>query len=208
MSKRVIKTILLAALVLFTLVCSVKLETLESYNSRMNHNFFNADETAKSLWEKELDKSIDKAPDLNTVISELENPATFQKYGKKLGISKTNYILVNGRGKIVDKSDELLIIQTNENESISIQIGHIFGNAVRDGSGIVDVNNFVNMTDFNNLSISLNKLVQKNVIDSMLKNISINSTLSFTGVMELREDQEIPSRLEIIPLKTQIVNGE
>ncbi len=208
MSKRVIKTILLAALVLFTLVCSVKLETLESYNSRMNHNFFNADETAKSLWEKELDKSIDKAPDLNTVISELENPASFQKYGKKLGISKTNYILVNGRGKIVDKSDELLIIQTNENESISIQIGHIFGNAVRDGSGIVDVNNFVNMTDFNNLSISLNKLVQKNVIDSMLKNISINSTLSFTGVMELREDQKIPSRLEIIPLKTQIVNGE
>lgn len=208
MSKRVIKTILLAALVLFTLVCSVKLETLESYNSRMNHNFFNSDETAKSLWEKELDKSIDKAPDLNTVISELENPASFQKYGKKLGISKTNYILVNGRGKIVDKSDELLIIQTNENESISIQIGHIFGNAVRDGSGIVDVNNFVNMTDFNNLSISLNKLVQKNVIDSKLKNISINSTLSFTGVMELREDQEIPSRLEIIPLKTQIVNGE
>ncbi len=205
---KIIKISILVVITLLTLVFSVKFENLQKYNNRIGIRNFDSDKIANMLWEKEMDNCIRNAPNLEIVVSALHKPEGFQKYGKKLGISKTSYILVRGTGKIVDKSKDLLIVETNPNESISIQIGAVFGNAARDGSGIVNVNDYVNMTDFNNLSISLNKLIKEKVIDILPAHIKINSTIDFAGIFEVREDKKLPERFEIIPLKANLTDGE
>ena len=54
-----------------------------------------------------------------------------------------------------------------ESEIIAVRTGPVFGNTVREGTGLLDVNNFPGLQEFNALSAELNALIEKSVLPAL-----------------------------------------
>lgn len=196
--------------VLLVVYFSLDIENLQEHQAKTTQKAFDATEYANRFWEEGLPKSIAEATPVTTLLKTLEdNPQeTFKKYGRKLGISKTDYFMVKGTGVIQSVEDDYLSVSINDNTNIRIATDFIFGNAVRDGSGQVDINTFLNMTDFNNVSVAIDKLVKEKVVSQLKKTAAIGKQLDFAGAAEIREDKINLDSLRIIPVQVAVSDGK
>ncbi len=87
---------------------------------------------------------------------------------------------------------------------LKIATGFIFGNAVREGSGKVNIDDFLNMTDFNNVSIAINKMVKENVASVLKRSASPGMKLEFAGAFELNEENISIEDLRVIPVSARL----
>lgn len=189
---------------------SFNIENLQEYQAKAGTTVFDATEYAHQFWNESLPQSIAQSPEINHLLKQFnEDPTlTFEQYGKKLGISKTYYFMLNGNGEILSVENEHIPVLLNDHDTINLATVFIFGNAVRDGSGMINIDHFVNMTDFNNVSIAINRLVKEQVVSHLKKSAQKGKHLSFAGVAELKEDQTIPETLNIIPVKVILSDGK
>lgn len=170
---------------------------------------FDAGDFAKKLWEGELQTSINSAIELPLLLKSInENPdAAFEQNTHALAIGNYRYAMVKLKGNIT---------KINENEiQVSIALPHadslltvaittefVYGNAVRDASGLLDVRDFNNAADLNNIAEALNALVRKNIVPSLKKTAKENSMVELVGAVQLNREHVAKEMLEIIPLKT------
>jgi predicted lipoprotein len=87
---------------------------------------------------------------------------------------------------------------------VLVAVGPIFGNAVRDGTGLFNVNDYPNSQAFNRLSTELNALVETRVLPTLREKASIGSTVQFTGVAEVEEDAEQVVPLRVVPVAAEV----
>ena len=188
---------------------SLNIQKLDEYNAANVSTKFDATEFARQFWENQLADCINTAPEANVVVQQLEqNPeVAFEKYAHKLGISKTYYLILKGSGVIESVDEEFLLVRIDENTQIQVATDFIFGNAIRDGSGKVDINQFVNMTDFNNVSVALNKLAKEKVVARLKKSAKEGMRLEFTGAAELNENNIDVNNIRVIPVTAKITDG-
>jgi predicted lipoprotein len=188
---------------------SLDIQNLDEYKAANANIKFDATEFARQFWENQLADCINSAPEANVVVQQLEqNPeVAFEKYAHKLGISKTYYLILKGSGVIESVDEEFLLVRIDENTQIQVATDFIFGNAIRDGSGKVDINQFVNMTDFNNVSVALNKLAKEKVVARLKKSAKVGMRLEFTGAAELNENNIDVNNIRIIPITAKITDG-
>ncbi|MEZ5073077.1 MAG: DUF2291 family protein [Bacteroidales bacterium] len=85
------------------------------------------------------------------------------EFGKQLGISQSWYYLVRGQ-TVEEVGEEDFRVWHRQPDTAQVATDFIFGNAVRDASGLVSIDDFVNTTDFNNVSIALNRRVSDEVV--------------------------------------------
>jgi predicted lipoprotein len=199
--------IIAAILVLYL---SLDIQNLEKYRASANTTIFNADDYTARFWNDSLPVAIANAPQLPDVLKLLnENPENaFERYGKKLGISKTWYFMLKGKGMIEKVEDEFLVLALNENTKVKIATDFIYGNSVRDGSGKVNIDNFLNMTDFNAVSVAINKLVKDKVVSRLRKSAAVGQWLEFTGAMELSEENIDLTAISMIPVSVKLSDGK
>jgi predicted lipoprotein len=198
--------ILAAILVIYL---SLDIQNLEKHRAASNTTKFNATDFASKFWDESLPQSIAEAQKINDVLKLLnENPQkAFESFGKKLGISKTHYFMVNGKGKIEQVADEYIVLALDENTKIKIATDFIYGNAVRDGSGKVNIDDFLNMTDFNAASVEINKLVKEKVVSRLRKSASVGQTLEFAGAFEIKEENVYLSSILVFPVSVKLYDG-
>ncbi|HKJ42437.1 MAG TPA: DUF2291 family protein [Sunxiuqinia sp.] len=196
--------------VLLVVYFSMDIENLQEHQAKTTKIAFDASEYANRFWEEGLPKSIANATLVTTLIKSMEDDpqATFEKYGKKLGISKTDYFMVKGTGTIQSLKDDYLLVSINDKTSVRVATDFIFGNAVRDGSGQVDINTFLNMTDFNNVSVAIDKLVKEKIVSRLKKAAAPGKQLEFAGAVEIEEDQINVDSLRIIPVQAIVSDGK
>ena len=189
---------------------SLDIQNLEKHRAESNTAKFNATDFAAKFWEESLPKSIAEAPQLAEVLNQLnENPQkAFASYGKKLGISKTSYFMVNGKGTIEQVADEYIVVLLNDKSNVKIATDFIYGNAVRDGSGKANIDDFLNMTDFNAVSVSINKLVKEKVVARLRSSAKVGQNLEFTGAFEIGEENVDLSALLILPVSVKLSDGK
>ena len=199
---------ILAAILVFYL--SLDIQNLEKHRASANTTIFNADDYTARFWNDSLPISITNAPQLPDVMKLLnENPEkAFERYGKKLGISKTWYFMLKGKGMIEKVEDEFLVIALDENTKVKIATDFIYGNSVRDGSGKVNIDNFLNMTDFNAVSVAINKLVKDKVVSRLRKSAAVGQWLEFTGAMELSEENIDLTAISLIPVSVKLSDAK
>ena len=180
---------------------SLDIKNLDAYRINKPVNQFDAVEFASTIWNNQL-QSIKNSDNLVLITSLLiTNPETaFEKYAHKLGISKTWYFMATGQGVIESVEDEYIVVLVENQYKFRIATDFIFGNAVRDGSGLVNIDDFVNMTDFNNVSVELNKLIKTNVVSLLKKNAVVGKQIVFTGAFEINEKNIHPEEILIIPV--------
>jgi predicted lipoprotein len=206
MMSKLFKYLLSAVAVLLLLYLSLDIENLQEHRFQTKKKVFDATEYAARFWEESLPKSMADATPMPTLLASLNDDPqeAFSKYGRKLGMSKTHYFMVRGTGVIKFIEDEYLMVSIDSNTNVRIATDFIFGNAVRDGSGQVDINRFLNMTDFNNVSVAIDKLVKEKVVLRLKKMAALGKQLEFVGAVEIQEDQINLDLLRVIPVMTKV----
>ena len=89
--------------------------------------------------------------------------------------------------------------------TVKVATEFIYGNAIRDASGLVEVKDFPNTMDLNNISEELNKTVRKTVLPPFKTAVKKGDKIIVTGAIEIHKEHIKWNELEIIPVQLQIV---
>jgi predicted lipoprotein len=208
--KKSIKYGIIVAIAVVTVILSLDIKNLDEHNAADTTEEFNAAAYARDIWDNTLPKAIGDAPELISIIKTLaaDPESAFNNYGRKLGISKTYYFMAHGKGVIKSVNEENIVIVVKGGTQIRLATDFIFGNAVRDGSGIVDIDDFVNMTDFNNVSIELNNIVKEEIVPQLNEFAQPGIKVDFAGTFAINEEDIDVRNIRIIPVSVKLLNGE
>ncbi|HZI32002.1 MAG TPA: DUF2291 family protein, partial [Candidatus Binatia bacterium] len=137
---------------------------------------------------------------------ESDPAAARKKFSRSVGLSQTYYYFLSGTGRVVNVSDDSIsLAMTGDatNAQVTLQTGLVFGDAVRDGTGLLDVNDYPNSQDFNDISAALDNLVETRVIPSLQKQATIGSMIFFAGCAEVDDESTDLHPLNVVPIMTQ-----
>ncbi len=152
--------------------------------------YFEAATAALRIWTTDLRPAAARATELKTFARQLgENPAAAkQQHARSAGLGIA-YYFVRGSGRVIarERNTVLLALDGAEPATVALRIGPVFGNAVRDGCGLLDVNAFPGLQEFNALAAELNALVEKNVIPTLREKAVVGAQVHFAGCAEAPE---------------------
>ena len=90
------------------------------------------------------------------------------------------------------------------NAEILLQTGLVFGNAVRDGTGLLNVNYYPNSQDFNDISAELNKIIEVRVLPRLREGATVGATIHFAGCAEVADESSDLKPLKLVPIQAEI----
>ena len=158
----------------------------------------------EKFWTDQLIPGAAQATDAAELLAIVkENPeAARQAHGRSVGLGHVYYYFVAGSGRIVSVEKNrvgLSLRDGHEKAQVSLEAGNIFGNAVRDGTGLLDVNDFANSRDFNALSAEINGRIERHVLPTLRDNAAVGKTVRFVGCAEIMDEQTDLDPLPIVP---------
>jgi len=122
----------------------------------------------QNLWDTKLPATINAAvslADLQKAIA-ANSAEAFAKYSHALAIGNYRYSLVKFQAKVIQVREDDIVLQ-EDGSNIILATEFIYGNAVRDASGLIDVKDFTNSADLNSISDNLNKLVKQKLFNRL-----------------------------------------
>jgi predicted lipoprotein len=208
-SKKLINYGVFTILLLFLIYNSVYFEDLETRTQIQASQQFDTVEFVQEFWYKRLLPNLAQSASATKLILGLNTDITKtgQKYGRKLGLASTYYFLLHGEGRIVDITEEGIVLSLVSSQNIPdiiIATNFIFGNAIRDASGLIDVSDFPSSMEFNTISSEINKIVSREVIPSFIDKVEIGGDLLFFGATEVNKDEPEINPLKVIPIQVQV----
>jgi predicted lipoprotein len=211
MFKKRIKPLIVVVVILVVAYNSVYFKKLSDVKAANTSQQFNAALYAQDYLTKKLPSSLKAAMDLNTLTTLLQTAPekTFQQHSHALGIGNIRYFLVKGEGQIVKIEDDATLVQVKKDSTsqvIRIATEYVFGNAIRDASGLVNINEFNNTMDFNNVSAEINKVIRQQVLPPFKAKAKLGDVVQFTGAIELNQAHVKLDNLEVVPITLKIIN--
>lgn len=182
-----------------------KLDEVKASSSK-----FDAKTYARNYFNHKLIPSLSNAVEINQLMSLIDTSKeqTFEKYGHALGIGNIRYFLVKGEGQVtsINENDVTVLAKADTNQkTIRIATEFVYGNAIRDASGKIDINEFANTMDFNNVSAEINKIVRAEVLPAFKKTVVKGDTVQFAGALELNKEHLNVEDIEVIPVQLKII---
>ena len=166
---------------------------------------FDAKAYAKDFLFKKLPSQKDKAVDISKLVADLKNnPRQAFAYSHAQNNGDIRFFMVQGQGEILkmDETNAYLKVPGVSSEVV-LATEYIIGNAARDGSGIISVDEFNTTMDMNTVSEEINKLIRAEVLPPFESKAKTGNTVDFTGCIELNQTKPLPETLEVIPLILQ-----
>ncbi len=164
---------------------------------------------AAKFWEQELPAAHPRAVDLAQLAPAVRADADAAKtrFAKAAGLG-TAYYFVRGSGKVVarERNALRLAITGAETEFVTIRLGPVFGNTARDGTGLLDVNAFPGLQEFNALAAALNALVEQRVLPALKEKAQVGAVVSFVGCTEAPESAADPGEplFTVVPVQAEV----
>jgi predicted lipoprotein len=161
---------------------------------------------ADIFWNEQLPSA--RATDVAVVLAALRKDpkAAIQTYAHRVGLGAA-YFFVSGEGRVVarERSAVRLAVGTGADAPmVELQTGPVFGNTVRDGTGLLDVNRFSSLQDFNALAAELNERIESRVLPTLRGRAQPGTRVSFTGCAEAVEPAPGQPLLAIVPTRVEI----
>lgn len=180
---------------------SVYFKSLDEVKSATATKNFDAATYAQDFWNSKLTPAADAAQEMSQLLKLLhEDPeSTFDKYSHALGIGNLRYFLVKGTATVDEVQSDFVTLGGH-----TIATEFIFGNQVRDATGLIDITEFTNTMDFNNVSAELNKIIRESVLPSFKSKVKKGDSVSFVGAFELNKEHADLEHIEIIPIRLTI----
>lgn len=189
---------------------SVYFRKLDEVKASQLVNEFSAADYAEVFWNSKLIPNLNKAIELSHLTELLSSDAakTFDDYSNALGIGNLRYFLIKGKGVVetVHADDVTIILQSGKEEQrITLATEFIFGNAVRDATGLININEFSNTMDFNNVSAEINKIIREKVLPPFKERVKAGQQVEFTGAIELNKEHLDLLNPEVMPIQITIL---
>lgn len=161
---------------------------------------------ALQFWDEQLSPAATRAPEAAALLADLRrDPAAATKaHAHRVGLGHAAYYFVRGTGRVTAVERSRLLVEI-DGATIALRTGPVFGNGVRDGCGLLDVNQVPGLTEFNALSAELNRLVEAKVQPALKAGAVVGATVTFTGCAEAPET--LPASgplLTFIPVSAEV----
>ena len=205
---KIIKYVLIIAGGLFILYNSVYFKPLDKVKAEAAAKIFDPKTYSQDFWHNKLIPNLNQAVELNTLMDLLNsNPEeAFEAHSNALGIGNIRFFLVQAKAKVDTINEDHVVLVLEKDRSANLATDYIFGNAIRDASGQIDINEFTNTMDFNNVSTEINQLVVKNVLPEFISEVQRDDIINFHGAIELNQEHLQFDQIEIIPIQISIEN--
>ncbi len=170
---------------------------------------FDPAEFTEAFWTNQLLPSLTKAVNAKTLLPAIQADAAAAKtnYSRSVGMGESYFYFLSGTGRVIAVSDDEVSLAMNDsstNTEISLQTGLLFGNALRDGTGLLNVNDYPNSQDFNGISEALNHIVETRVLPKLHDQAKVGSKISFVGCAEVDDESTDLKPLKVIPILTEL----
>ena len=170
---------------------------------------FNATQFAETFWTSRLPASLDKTVRAEVLLFAIQGDtsAAKKKFSRSVGLSEGYFYFISGSGRVVAVSDDEILLAVTDgstNAEVSLQTGLLFGNALRDGTGLLNGNDFQNSQDFNDVSAALNHLVETRVLPKLREQAKVGAIISFVGCAEVGDEAADLKPLKVIPIQTAL----
>ena len=200
---------LVLLVVVFRFVPLFHLVPLKQRQGQQAATEFNAPNFATAFWHEKLLRSLDRAADAAEVLAALAaNPQKARtQFGRTPGMGSSTLFFLRGTGHVVSmtkKGVALALKDGGDTAEILLPMGLLFGNAVRDGTGLLDASAFPNSQNFNDLSTELNRVVETSVFPSLRELAKPGVKLSFAGCAEVAAEDADAKPLKVIPVSVKL----
>jgi predicted lipoprotein len=196
--------LLAAAAVFFWFFPLFHIVRIDPSNPDQEQTAFNAAEFAKDFWTHQLTPALTSAAQADAVLAAInENPQQArEQFGRSVGLGRSYYYYLRGSGTIVSIDGQNVGVSVGEESKtadIVLPTGLLFGNAVRDATGLLDASEFPNSQNFNDISRELNRIVETLVLPPLKEQAKVGRRIHFVGCAEVRNDRDLKP-LTVIPL--------
>lgn len=160
---------------------------------------------AEKFWNEQLQPAASQAADAAPVLPAFQKDAAhaLKTHAQRVGLGNAAYVFLRGRGRVTAVERSRVLLDVN-GAIIALRTGPVFGNVVRDGCGLLDVNDVPGLTEFNALSAELNRLVEER-IQPALKSVAVGATVRFAGCAEAPESLSANGPLlSFIPVQAEV----
>ena len=173
---------------------------------------FDAAGFARKFWEERLTPARETAADAQKVVAAIQTDpqAARVEFGRTVGVSRGYFYFLRGEGQVVSVADGRigLSLEKGPDADVVLLVGKLFGNAVRDATGLVDASDFPNSQHFNAISQELNRLVETEVVPSVVKLAKIGQQLRFVGCAEVKSEKDDLRPLKLVPLSVTLTDPQ
>ena len=223
------KTICFVAILGLVLYHSFYLENLDNRKTTLSNQTFNVEEYVWDFWRKLLPKQ-DKVPAATEILSVLHRdiPGAIRQYATQTkDVSSTHFFLLKGCGKAVVVTPEGVSLSLEDADGkvvgkvgvgaaseVEGEIGGerriilvtdlIFGNTVRNASGLVDSDQFPDSMDYNRVSEAINAKIMNDVIPVFRDEVKKGSMVVFFGAAQVFENDPQIRPWKVIPIQVEV----
>jgi predicted lipoprotein len=170
---------------------------------------FDAVAFVDKFWFGRLAQSLDRATDA-VVLKEAiytDSKAAREKYGRIAGLGGDYYFFVAGEGRVVSVGQHEVSLSLDANGSradVVLETGNIFGNAVRDGTGLLNVSDFADSQDFNAISAEINRHIEEQVLPNLRTKAVVGAIVHFAGCAEIADEGTDLHTLLVVPVSAVV----
>jgi hypothetical protein len=209
MQKKAVKIIVFAGIFILVLYYSITIQNLTEYKNLQKGSSFDPQTYAQTYWSSTVQSGLALAVELDFLDSILhkDGDEAFDRLGKALSIGNIRYFLVSGNALVKGITEDyidLLIINGKNERKVKLEVEFIYGNAVRDVFGSIDLNEFESTADLNKVSEYINEIIKAEVVSPFLQEVQNGDTIHFVGVIELNRNHLDFNDLEVIPLRLSV----
>lgn len=169
---------------------------------------FDAAAFSAAFWSGQLQPAVANAVEVKSILAVLSrDPAAAAKaYGQQVGLGGPVYFFARGTGRVaaVERSRVIVAIDGLDGATVALRTGPVFGNTVRDGCGLLEVNRVPGLQEFNAISAELNRLVEERVQPTLKAGVAIGTHLGFAGCAEAPEQAGDGPLLNFIPVRAEV----
>jgi len=166
---------------------------------------FNARDFVGRFWSEKLLPATTKAVEVSKVLETIATkPEKVRgQFGRTVGVSSSYFLFVRGGGRVVSVGEDnigLVVSGTGDAVDVVVPLGLVFGNAVRDGTGLLDSSSYPNAQEFNEISAALNSIVETNVLPQLQKIATVGKRIQFAGCVEVGDEEADLKPLKLVPV--------
>ena len=187
----------------------VRLRSLSKVQAARASARFSPEDFADRFWNERLLKSFDQAADAGKVLAAIASSPqkAREQFGRSVGISSSYYFFLRGSGRVVSVDDAGVGLSLkNEGSAVDVLVplGLVFGNAVRDGTGLLSSSAFPNAQEFNDISAALNDIVETRVLPELQRTASVGKRVQFVGCVEVADEDQDLKPLKLVPFFVKV----
>jgi predicted lipoprotein len=186
-----------------------RVHSLKAAREAQAAGHFNAADFVRAFWGDRLLPAADRATDASRVLEAISaGPAKVrEQFGRTVGASSSYFLFVRGSGRVVSTNDDnigLAVRPGSDTAEVVVPLGLVFGNAVRDGTGLLDSGSFPNAQEFNDISAALNSLVETNVLPQLQQIARVGGRIRFAGCAEVADEETDLKPLKLVPVLVKL----